>query len=417
MMFYKENDFKETPIGKIPKDWEIVKLKDICELIRGTEPGSKSYNTKGAGIRFIRVSDISKQVLEEIFINKADNLVICKKEDILLALDGVPGIVAKGFEGAISSGIRIVKPKTNKIDKEFLFYILQHKIVQKIIGNYTTGTTIKHASRAADFITIPLPPLPEQKAIAQILSTVDKAIQKVDEIIAKTERLKKGLMQRLLTEGIGHKEFKDTEIGRIPKEWEVVKINDLFFVVTGTTPSTRKKEYWENGTINWFTPTDLSKLNGKILIKHSERKITEKALKETNLTLMPKKSIIISTRAPVGYLAVLEEPGTINQGCKGLIPKNSNEISSEFYCYYLSNKKQILQNLSGGSTFKELSKDRLENLKVPLPKLEEQQKIAEILSTVDKKLELERQRKEKLERIKKGLMNLLLTGKIRVKTR
>lgn len=416
-MFYKENDFKETPIGKIPKDWEIVKLKDICELIRGTEPGSKSYNTKGAGIRFIRVSDISKQVLEEIFINKADNLVICKKEDILLALDGVPGIVAKGFEGAISSGIRIVKPKTNKIDKEFLFYILQHKIVQKIIGNYTTGTTIKHASRAADFITIPLPPLPEQKAIAQILSTVDKAIQKVDEIIAKTERLKKGLMQRLLTEGIGHKEFKDTEIGRIPKEWEVVKINDLFFVVTGTTPSTRKKEYWENGTINWFTPTDLSKLNGKILIKHSERKITEKALKETNLTLMPKKSIIISTRAPVGYLAVLEEPGTINQGCKGLIPKNSNEISSEFYCYYLSNKKQILQNLSGGSTFKELSKDRLENLKVPLPKLEEQQKIAEILSTVDKKLELERQRKEKLERIKKGLMNLLLTGKIRVKTR
>jgi type I restriction enzyme S subunit len=419
--------FKQTSIGKLPKDWEVVKLNDVCELIRGTEPGSKSYNTEGIGIRFIRVSDISKQVLEEVFINENNNLVICKKDDILLALDGVPGVVAKGFEGAISSGIRIVKPKTDKIDKEFLFYVLQHKTVQKVIENYTTGTTIKHASRAIDFIILPLPPLPEQKVIAQILSTVDSAIQKVDEIIAKTERLKKGLMKELLTGRIRveekdgrivfrkETEFKDTEIGKIPKDWEVVKIKDLFFVETGTTPSTRKKEYWENGTINWFTPTDLSKLEEKITIKNSERKITEKALKETNLTLLPKNSIIISTRAPVGYVAVLEEPGTFNQGCKGLISKDTNRLSPQFYCYYLLYTRRILQNLSGGSTFKELSKDRLENLVVPYLKLEEQQKIAEILLTIDKKLELERKRKEKLERIKKGLMDLLLTGKVRVK--
>jgi len=225
MKLYKETNFQETPIGKIPKEWEVAKLKNTCELIRGTEPGSKTYNKDGKGFKFIRVSDISKQILETVFVDeKPENLVFCHKEDVLLALDGVPGIVAKGMEGAISSGIRIVKP-VNKIDNDFLFYILQHSIVQKVIKNYTTGTTIKHASRAVDFITLPLPPFQEQQKIAEILSTVDEAIQKTNEIIAKTERLKKGLMQELLTKGIGHKEFKDTEIGRIPKEWEVGREN------------------------------------------------------------------------------------------------------------------------------------------------------------------------------------------------
>jgi type I restriction enzyme S subunit len=247
------------------------------------------------------------------------------------------------------------------------------------------------------------------------LGIVDLAVAKTGEVIAKTERLKKGLMQELLTKGIGHKEHRQTPIGKIPEEWQVRKVSDFFVVETGTTPSTKKEEYWRNGTINWITPTDLSELNGKIQIRNSERRITEKATKDTSLTLMPKGSIIISTRAPVGYVAVLEEPATFNQGCKGLIPKNSHEVCSEFYCYYLLSKKQMLQNISGGSTFKELSKQRLEAFYLPTLPFSEQERIAEILSTVDSKLELERNEKAKLERAKRGLMDLLLTGKIRVK--
>jgi type I restriction enzyme S subunit len=158
----------------------------------------------------------------------------------------------------------------------------------------------------------------------------------------------------------------------------------------------------------------LSKLNGKIKIGSSDRKITKKASQESNLTLLPKGSIIISTRAPVGYVAVLEQAATFNQGCKGLILKDLSKISSEFYCYYLLSKEQTLQNLSSGSTFKELSKDSLEHFLLPLPPLPEQKKIAEILGTVDKRLELLRKKKEKLERVKKGLMDDLLSGKKRV---
>lgn len=194
----------------------------------------------------------------------------------------------------------------------------------------------------------------------------------------------------------------------LPEGWELVRIGEIFSVETGTTPSTKRKEYWENGEINWVTPTDLSKLNGRIYISHSERKITKKALEDYNLTLLPKGSIIISTRAPVGYVAVLKNEATFNQGCKGLIPK-IEEVDTEFYCYYFSSIKNVLQQLSGGSTFKELSKSALENLKIPLPPLEEQKAIAQILSTIDKAIQKVDEIIAKTERLKKGLMQKLLT--------
>jgi type I restriction enzyme S subunit len=203
--------------------------------------------------------------------------------------------------------------------------------------------------------------------------------------------------------------LKSTTIGGIPEDWKLETASDLFTVVTGTTPSTKKREYWDDGSIDWITPTDLSKLHGKLRIRSGERRITEKALKEINLTLMPKGSLILSTRAPVGYVAVLEEEAAFNQGCKGLIPKNSEEILSEFYCYYLSNKKQMLQNLSSGSTFKELSKDRLERFAIPHLPIKEQKAVVGVLGVVDSAIELVDRVIWKTERLKKGLMQTLLT--------
>ena len=205
------------------------------------------------------------------------------------------------------------------------------------------------------------------------------------------------------------KNYKLTEIGRIPKEWGVKKIIDVFEVQTGTTPPTKKQDFWENGQVNWFTPSDLSKSNELLYIENSERKITEKALKKTNLTLMPSGSIILSTRAPVGYVAIIKNNATFNQGCKGLIIKNKSNASPEFYAYYLLSKKKVLQNLSAGSTFKELAKNTLENFLIPLPPLPEQKKIAEILSTVDRAIKKVDKTIKQTQMVKKGLMQELLT--------
>ncbi|RLG23131.1 restriction endonuclease subunit S, partial [Methanosarcinales archaeon] len=400
--FYKETNFKETPIGKIPKDWEIIKLGDTrrAKIIMGQSPPSSTYNKDGEGLPFLQGKLEFGMIYPSPTVYCSQPLKIAEKSDILISVRAPVGDVnIAPYRLCIGRGLAAIRFDSKEASSWFYFYYLQK--IKHFLENLGKGSTFKAINKGdLEDLRLPFPPLSEQHEIAEVLYCVDFAIQRVDEAIARAERLKKGLMQHLLTKGIGHKEYKETPIGKIPKQWEVKKIDDLFKVETGTTPSTKEPQYWNEGNINWFTPVDLSKLNEKILIKESIRKITQKALKECNLTLMPRGSIILSTRAPVGYVAVLGKEGTFNQGCKGLLPKKEKRIYPFFYAYYLLLQKQRLENLSGGSTFKELSKNMLEKFKVPYPQLKEQQKIAEILSTVDKKLELERSRKARLERIK-----------------
>lgn len=400
----------------IPNDWKTFRLgdKEFCEIIMGQSPPSYSYNSKGDGLPFLQGKIEFGNIYPSPIKYTFKPIKIAKKNDILISVRAPVGDVNITLdELCIGRGLAAIRCNPAKLQNLFLFYYM--KQADKKLENIASGSTFKAIRKPElEALELRVPPLPEQEKIAEVLSTVDQTIEKVVEAIEKTQRLKKGLMQELLTKGIGHKEFKETEIGRIPKDWATQKVKDLLSVETGTTPSTKQREYWDKGKINWITPSDLSKLNG-IGIKSSERKITEKALKENNLNLLPKNSILISTRAPVGYVTILEEEATFNQGCKGLIKKETQKIFSKFFCYYLLNNSQKLQNLSSGSTFKELSKDRLENLYLPLPSLSEQKRIAEILGSVERRLEALRNKKEKFEKVKKGLMEDLLTGRKRVK--
>ena len=203
--------------------------------------------------------------------------------------------------------------------------------------------------------------------------------------------------------------YKETELGEIPEEWECSQVSKIFEVITGTTPPTRDKKYWAKGNIEWLTPTDLSKMNNGILISSGERKITELALAETPLKLIPKESILISTRAPVGYIAINLQKITFNQGCKGLVPRDKDKYSSYFYAYYLTLKVEFLKSLSAGSTFTELSKEKLENAIIPVPPFYEQQKIVKILLDTDDLISSLDELITKKENIKTGLMQELLT--------
>ncbi len=416
-------DFKQTEIGRIPKEWEVKQIEEFSKVDTGGTPSTKIKEYWNGNIRWMSsgevhkklVCDTDKKITETGLENS--NAKILPENSIMMALSGqgkTKGTVAVLKVPSSCSQSLAAISVNNNVYYLYIFYNLEKRYTElrRLTGSKgREGLNLKMIRQ----IKLPLPPLPEQKKIAEILMTADEAIQKVDEAMQKTERLKKGLMQELLTKGIGHKEFTETEIGEMPKGWEVKKVIELFDIETGTTPSTKQAEYWIDGKINWVTPADMSKLNGKLYIQNSERKITDKGLKAANLTLMPTGSIIISTRAPVGYVAIIRGNATFNQGCKGLLPKKAKEINSEFYAYYLLSKKTILENASGGSTFKELTKSALEKFNIPLPPLSEQQKISEILSTVDSRMELLRKKKEKLERTKKGLMNDLLTGKKRVR--
>ena len=238
-------------------------------------------------------------------------------------------------------------------------------------------------------LLLPLPPLPEQKKIAEILSTADELIQKTDEIIAKTERLKKGLMQELLTKGIGHKEFKETEIGRIPKDWEVVRLGDILDLGNGQRPI-----FDADGDIPVYGANGIMGYSRDYLM-------------ESEYTL------IIGRVGASGEIHLVSGRIWISDNAIYSRTYDCSKVNMPFLYYLL--KKANLFRYAEKSTHPLITQSFLNAFKLPLPPLPEQEKIAEILSTVDERIEIERKRKEKLERIKKSLMDLLLTGKIRVR--
>jgi len=205
-----------------------------------------------------------------------------------------------------------------------------------------------------------------------------------------------------------HKEFKDTEIGRIPKEWKVVEVAKLGEVVTGTTPSTKNKKYWENGEYLFVTPTDFNK---KKIIKITERKVSKEGIEKARI--ISKNSVMVTCIASIGEVALSSHDCITNQQINTIICKEG--IDPEFVYYFLLNSKARLKRWAGITTSPIIKKSFFEKFPILLPPISEQQKIAEVLSTTDNKLEFERRRKAKLETVKKGLMNDLLTGKKRVK--
>ncbi len=194
--------------------------------------------------------------------------------------------------------------------------------------------------------------------------------------------------------------FKETEIGRVPKDWEVKEIGEIGEVKSGGTPSTLNNEFW-NGNISWITPKDISNFNSKYILK-GERNITKKGLENSSAVLIPKNSIIFSTRAPIGYIKITKKELSTNQGFKNIIVKKENDFN--FIFYILKKNKRRIENLAGGSTFKEFTGTQMKNLKIPLPPtLVEQKAISKILSDLDEKIENNKRQNEILEEIGKSI--------------
>jgi type I restriction enzyme S subunit len=190
------------------------------------------------------------------------------------------------------------------------------------------------------------------------------------------------------------KEFKETIFGEIPKDWNEKLINDVGDVGGGSTPSTKVKEYWD-GNVSWITPDDLA--NHKFrYISHGKRNITERAVKEHSLRIFPSGTVLLTSRAPIGYLAIAKNPVTTNQGFKNIVPRD--ETNSEFVYYLLKNIVEYLRDIAGGSTFSELTATTLREVKIPYPKSKEQSRIATILSYFDGLIENKIRQNEVLEK-------------------
>lgn len=175
------------------------------------------------------------------------------------------------------------------------------------------------------------------------------------------------------------------------KDWEIKKLGEVCEIVNGGTPKSKVSEYW-NGNRQWITPKDMGMLESKFVYETS-RKITQLGLENSSAKLLPKGSVILSSRAPIGYLAINKIDMATNQGCKGLVP--SKEISSNFLYHFLSSKKEMLNSLGTGATFRELSSTTLSGVKLYIPTLPEQKEIVRILDEAFEKIGRAREVTEK----------------------
>lgn len=181
-----------------------------------------------------------------------------------------------------------------------------------------------------------------------------------------------------------------------------MKLKDVTTIISGGTPSTKKAEYW-NGSISWITPKDLSGYN-KMYISKGERNITDSGLKNSSAYLIPKGSVLFSSRAPIGYVAIANNELCTNQGFKNFIC-DASKIDNIYLYYWLKNNVKNIEEFASGSTFKEISASKISNIEIELPSLTLQKKISNILLSLDKKIELNNEINNNLQEISLNIFN------------
>ncbi len=417
--FYREENFKDTEIGRIPEEWEVVRLGDKkmtdglyygitakataentrIKMLRTTD--IKDYSTDWETLPFCKITD-KRNDLDKYFLRKGD-LIVARAGTV-----GVSVLVDRDFNDTIFGSYLIKVKLKPTVNPKFIHYFFQSALYWKHLQG-AQGSTLKNINLPLlKSLRIPLPPLHEQQKIAHVLKSLDEAIQAIEDSISKLERLKKGLMQELLTKGIGHKNFKNTEIGRIPEEWKVVRLGKCTEIIMGQSPPGNAYNTAEKG---------LPLINGPAEFGERYPNITKWTTKKTKTS--KKDDLLICVRGhTTGRLNISDREYCIGRGVAAI--RGINGLTNNMFLYYILEKlrdKIYRIAYAAGSTFPNITRVQLNNFLIPLPPLHEQQKIAEILSTLDELIQTKREKKVRMEKIKKAVMNKLLTGEIRIKSK
>jgi type I restriction enzyme S subunit len=401
--------YKQTEIGRIPEDWEVYKFSTVSFMKGriGWQGLKQTEFTQNEDEPFLITGMNFKDGMirwEEVYHVSGDRYEIAKEiqlkhGDVLMTKDGTIGkllyveSIPYPYKATLNSHLLVFRPLNNKYNSKYLYYHLASPNFLKHIELTKSGTTFFGVSQTSvGEYQIILPPLPEQTAIAAALSDADAYIESLELLLEKKRQLKQGAMQELLRPGEG---------------WEVKKLGEVCEVIGGGTPSTFSSTFW-NGNIKWFTPTEVGMT--KYLFE-SRRTITQLGLNNSSANILPVNSILLTSRAGIGDLGILKTVACTNQGFQSLICKS--DANYEFIYYLMHTKKNDLLNNASGSTFLEISPNKVKSLEVSIPSLAEQTRIANILSDMDAELAAVGEELEKARQMKQGMMQELLTGRVR----
>ncbi len=412
-----EDDFKDTEIGRIPREWGVAALFDLAEYINGYP--FKPSDWQSFGIPIIRIQNLTESShLINYYNGELSSRYLIENGNLLLAWSASLGAhIWKGEKAYLNQHIFKVIPRKD-VYKDYLYYRLLLTI--ESLKKQTHGSTMKHFVKSAlKFVYISLPTLHEQTRIAYALSTIQNAIEIQDKILEALQNLKKSMMHKLFTEGIGHTEFKDTEIGRIPKDWGIKKIKDVSTYITdGTHKTPHYIEYSQFG-IPFISTENIKPYSSEYDFSRYRRYIDEISYKDLSKRAKAEKGdLLISKCGTIGRTQLIRNNLKIGIFVGLLLIKiNNNIINGEYLENLLNSDKfrKIMESKSTGSTRKTLAINIFKNITIPIPPLDEQKRIADILSTIDKKISIEENRKESFENLFKTMLNKLMTCQIRVK--
>lgn len=406
-----ETKFKQTEVGMIPEDWEVKKLGEIAQNFTGltySPENIKEYGTlvlRSSNIKSGRLSFVDNVYVDTTIPERAkvkdNDILVCVRNGSKSLIGKCAFIFPNNLEMAFGAFMTILRAKE---DAKCLFYIWQSNAIQKQIQD-NLGATINQITNAdIQRYSTPLPSLSEQKRIATALTSIDNLIASLSALIEKKKLIKQGTMQQLLT--------AKRRLPGFSEPWVQKKLGEICEFENGYTPSKEVTSFWNNGTINWFRMEDIRK-NGRIL-SNSIQHITSIAVKGD---LFPANSIIMSTTATIGEHALLIVDSLANQRFTNLIIRKSlsNLINIYWFFYYCFVLGEWCRNNINEGGLAAVNMDDFSNHEIAIPPTkQEQTAIANVLTSMDNEIASLEAKRAKYETIKQGMMQQLLTGKIRL---
>ena len=415
----KETKFKDTEIGKIPEEWKMYSIGKDCSVKAriGWQGLTTSEYLQTGHYGLITSTDLIEGKVNWdtcVFVSeeryKQDTNIIVKNGDVLVSKDGTIGKVAVvsnlQYPTTLNSGVFVIRTKNEKITQEGLGLVFISPYFKDFIKRLTAGSTIVHLYQK-DIVnfTFPIPTLPEQHRIASALTSIDNLISSLGKLIEKKKNIKQGTMQQLLT--------GKTRLKGFSEPWVKRKLGDNATIQRGGSPRPIEAYLTTNRDgINWIKIGDV-RPNDKF-IRHTVEKIIPEGISHSRQVY--KGDFILSNSMSFGRPYILDIDGCIHDGWL-VIKDYSNTYDMDFLYYILSSDAVFEQYIAmaAGSSVKNLNKEKVANVMLFAPQsLAEQQAIAAILTKMDDEITALEAKKTKYEAIKQGIMQQLLTGKIRL---
>ena len=307
--------------------------------------------------------------------------------------------VDTAHDGWMFSGRCLRVRPNSEIDSLFLYYFFCLEETKQFVRNIAVGATMPSINtKLLGEVEIDLPSMEDQRKIAATLSSLDDKIETNQKINDNLEKQAQSYFQELF-------------VDNADPEWTTGTISDLGAVVGGSTPSKAKPEYYTESGIAWITPKDLS-INKSKFVSHGENDITELGLKNSSAAIMPEGTVLFSSRAPIGYIAIAASEVTTNQGFKSVVPKP--EIGTPFVYFFLKNTLPVIEGMASGSTFKEVSGSTMKNVPAVIPDAETLAKFSNFCAPIFAQQRILEEQNQSLATLRDNLLPKLMSGEIDV---